>query len=101
MKRLGRHIGIAFGGVALGVGAFLFVVAPLNGAPLVHAATSGPISCQTAAEKAACQAQYDQLQTEIASWQKIIDDTKNKEKNLQGDVTVLNAQIAKAQAEIN
>lgn len=57
--------------------------------------------CDTDAQRAACQAQYDQLQQEIAQYQKIIDDTKKKEASLQGDVTTLNAQIAKAQAEIN
>lgn len=55
----------------------------------------------TPQERATLQAQYDQLQQEIAQYQKVIDDTKNKEKSLQGDVTQLDAQIKKAQAEIN
>ncbi len=55
----------------------------------------------TPEQRAKLQAQYDQLQTEIAQWQKVIDDTKTKEKSLQGDVTTLDAQIKKAQAEIN
>ena len=54
----------------------------------------------TAEQRAALQAEYDQLQTEIASWQKILDDTKAKKNTLTGDVTALNAQIAKAQKEI-
>ena len=58
------------------------------------------ISCVTAQEKAKCQTEYDQLQTEIAQWQKVLDDTKAKKSSLQGDVTTLNAQIAKAQVEI-
>lgn len=57
--------------------------------------------CDTPEQKASCQAQYDQLQQEIAQYQQIINDTKKKESSLQGDVTTLNAQIAKAQAEIN
>jgi peptidoglycan hydrolase CwlO-like protein len=55
----------------------------------------------TSEQRAALQAEYDQLQKEIAQWQKVIDDTKAQEKNLQGDVTTLNAQIKKAQAEIS
>ncbi len=63
-------------------------------------AQTPPPVCDTPAQKAQCQAQYDQLQQEIAQFQKVIDDTKNKEKSLQGDVTQLNAQISKAEAEI-
>lgn len=55
----------------------------------------------TPEERTRLQAEYDQLQTEIAQWQKVLDDTKAKKNSLQGDVTGLNAQIAKAQAEIN
>lgn len=58
------------------------------------------ISCQTAQEKVSCQKEYDQLQKEIAEWQKVLDETKAKKNTLQGDVTLLNAQIAKAQNEI-
>ncbi|MEI6191025.1 MAG: hypothetical protein WCP24_01485 [bacterium] len=54
----------------------------------------------TAEERARLQAQYDQLQTEIAEWQKVLDETKAKKNTLQGDVTILNAQIAKATSEI-
>ena len=54
----------------------------------------------TPEQKAALQAQYDQLQVEIAQWQKILDDTEAKKGTLQGDVTALNAQIKQAQAEI-
>lgn len=46
------------------------------------------------------QAQYDQLQTEIAQWQKVLDDTRTQKNTLKGDVTLLNAQIAKATSEI-
>lgn len=51
-------------------------------------------------DRARLQAQYDALQTEIAEWQKVLDDTKIKKNTLQGDVTLLNAQIAKATSEI-
>ncbi len=51
-------------------------------------------------ERARLEAEYDALQTEIAEWQKVLDDTKAKKNTLQGDVTILNAQIAKAESEI-
>ncbi|MEK7109305.1 MAG: lytic murein transglycosylase [Patescibacteria group bacterium] len=55
----------------------------------------------TPQERAALQAEFDQLQVEIAEWQKVLDETKAKKNTLKGDVTVLTAQINKAQAEIN
>ncbi len=55
----------------------------------------------TPQERAKLQAEYDQLQVEIAGWQKILDDTKAKKNTLTGDVTVLDAQIKKAQREIS
>ena len=58
------------------------------------------VSCQTPQEKARCQSEYNNLQTEIAEWQKVLDETKAKKNTLQGDVTILNAQIAKAEKEI-
>lgn len=51
-------------------------------------------------ERARLQTEYDQLQKEIEDWQKILDETKAKKNTLQGDVTALNAQIAKAEKEI-
>lgn len=54
----------------------------------------------SAQEEAKLRAEYDQLQREIAEWQKVLDETKNKKNTLQGDVTLLNAQIKKAEAEI-
>src|SRR5436190_133365 len=51
-------------------------------------------------EKAKLRVEYDQLQQEIAQWQTVLDDTRAKKNSLQGDVTALNAQIAKATAEI-
>ncbi len=55
----------------------------------------------TSKERAALQAQYDELQKEIAVQQQIIKDTQAKKNTLQGDVTLLNAQIKAAQAQIN
>jgi peptidoglycan hydrolase CwlO-like protein len=55
----------------------------------------------TPEERAALQAQYDELQKEIAVQQQIIKDTQAKKGTLQGDVTTLNAQIKAAQAQIN
>lgn len=64
-----------------------------------------PLSAQaqtlTPEERARLQAEYDAIQKEIAEWQKVLDETRNKKSTLQGDVTALNAQINKAQAEIN
>ncbi len=51
-------------------------------------------------EKAKLEAELDQLQKEIAEWQKVLDETKVKKNTLQGDVSILNAQIKKAETEI-
>ena len=51
-------------------------------------------------ERARLEAQYQEIQKEIAQWQSILDDTQLKKNSLQGDVTMLNAQIKKAEAEI-
>lgn len=55
----------------------------------------------TPEERVALQAQYDELQKEIATQQQIIKDTQAKKNTLQGDVTTLNAQIKSAQAQID
>lgn len=55
----------------------------------------------TPEERAALQAQYDELQKEIAAQQQIIKETQAKKNTLQGDVTMLNAQIRAAQAKID
>ena len=62
-----------------------------------HTTFSQTLSAQ---DRARLQTQYDALQKEIAEWQKVLDDTKAKKNTLQGDVTLLNAQIAKATSEI-
>jgi peptidoglycan hydrolase CwlO-like protein len=59
-----------------------------------------PAYALTVDEKAKLQKEYDQLQAEIAQWQQVLDNTRAKKNTIQGDVTALNAQIAKAQAEI-
>lgn len=51
-------------------------------------------------QKASLRAEYDKLQVEIAEWQKVLDETRAKKNTLQGDVTLLNAQIKKAETEI-
>src|SRR3990167_6014970 len=55
----------------------------------------------TKEERAVLQAQYDELQKEIAVQQQIIKNTQAKKNTLQGDVTLLNAQIKTAQAKID
>jgi len=55
----------------------------------------------TPEERAVLQAQYDELQKEIAVQQQIIKDTQAKKNTLQGDVTLLNAKIRAAQAQID
>lgn len=55
----------------------------------------------TPEERAVLQAQYDNLQKEIEIQQQIIKDTQAKKNTLQGDVTLLNAQIKAAQAQID
>lgn len=69
-------------------------IAPLVAVPL-HAQDLTP------AERAALQAQYDELQKEIAAQQQIIKETQAKKNTLQGDVTLLNAKIKAAQSQIN
>lgn len=61
-----------------------------------------PASAQalTEADKARLRAEYDQLEQEIAEWQKILDETRTKKKSLTGDVTALNAQIKQAETAI-
>ncbi len=54
----------------------------------------------TPEERSRLETEYQKLQAEIREWQKVLDDTKAKKNTLQGDVTTLNAQIKKAEAEI-
>ncbi|MDP3958016.1 MAG: hypothetical protein Q8Q36_00960 [bacterium] len=55
---------------------------------------------QVAQHEANLQAEYDALQKEIDHWQGVLDDTRAKAKNLQGDITGLTAQIKEAEAQI-
>jgi peptidoglycan hydrolase CwlO-like protein len=66
----------------------------LASVPVIYSQTLSP------QDKARLQAEYDALQVEIAQWQKVLEETKAKKNTLQGDVTILNAQIAKAEKEI-
>lgn len=54
----------------------------------------------SASERADLEERYDKLQEEIGQWQKVLDATRAKKNTLQGDVTILNAQIAQAEAQI-
>jgi len=55
----------------------------------------------TPEQRAVLQAQYDELQKEIAAQQQIIKETQAQKNSLQGDVTLLNAKIKAAQAQID
>ena len=83
MKRLGRYIVLCVFVFLLGAGGF------------VHA------QALTEQDKERLRAEYDQLQIEIAQWQRVLDDARAKKNTIQGDVTALDAQIKKAQAEIS
>ncbi len=74
---------------------FITVFGSIFAASAVHAQEMTP------EERAALQQQYDELQKEIAVQQQIIKDTQAKKNTLQGDVTLLNAQIKAAQAQID
>ncbi len=51
-------------------------------------------------ERAKLEEEYDQLQVEIQEWEKVLAETRVKKNTLQGDVTLLNAQIQQAEAQI-
>ena len=51
-------------------------------------------------DRARLQNEYNQIQAEIAEWQKVLEETRSKKSTLQGDVTALNALIKKSEAEI-
>jgi peptidoglycan hydrolase CwlO-like protein len=77
----------------------LLLLLPLVGAGALTARAQA-IACDTPAQKASCQSQYDELQQEIAQQQLIITQTQAKKNTLKGNVTLLNAQIAAAEAQI-
>ncbi len=90
MKSWGS-IGALVIGLALGVGIYCCFGGPT---PVASAQTL------SAEQKAKLQAEYDQLQKEIAEWQQILTDTRAKKNTIQGDVSALDAQIKKAETEI-
>ncbi|HYD92875.1 MAG TPA: hypothetical protein VEB18_00220 [Candidatus Paceibacterota bacterium] len=51
-------------------------------------------------ERAQLEQEYDKLQEEIAQWQQVLDATRAKKNTLSGDVTLLDAQIKQAEAQI-
>ena len=75
------------------IGVFLVVIAAYGGTAFAQDLTPE--------ERTVLQAQYDELQKEIAVQQQIIKDTQAKKNTLQGDVTLLNAKIKAAQAQID
>jgi len=76
---------------------FIFLIAVFGGFFVFQAKAQN----LTPEERAVLQTQYDELQREIAVQQQIIKDTQAKKNTLQGDVTLLNAQIKAAQAQID
>ena len=90
MKGSWGYIAALMVGVTLGS----FAYQPFVAVPAAQAQILSP------EQKAKLQAEYDQLQLEIAQWQKVLDTTRAKKKTLTGDVTALDAQIKKAQKEI-
>ncbi len=81
------------------LGAFLFASACIGGFAI--ATPSAQAQDLTPEERAAYQAQLAELEKEIAVQQQIIKDTQAKKNTLQGDVSLLNAQIKAAQAKID
>ncbi len=82
------------------IGLFLLIVV-CGGGLAVGFSHTARAQDLTPEERAVLQAQYNELQKEIAVQQQIISDTQAKKNTLQGDVTLLNAQIKAAQAKID
>jgi peptidoglycan hydrolase CwlO-like protein len=82
--------------------AFLFVFLVCAAALSVFAYRPVVTQAQalTEEDKARLRAEYDQLQQEIAQWQKVLDETRAKKKTLTGDVSALDAQIKQAETQI-
>jgi peptidoglycan hydrolase CwlO-like protein len=63
-----------------------------------------PVYAQSEAEiieqEAKLRAEYDVLQKEIDHWQGVVDETRKKASNIQGDITGLTAKIKEAEAQI-
>jgi peptidoglycan hydrolase CwlO-like protein len=78
----------------------IFVVLNFIVLDLVYAQAKNCPSNMSSAECARLNNELNSLEKEIAEWQKVLDETKAKKNSLQGDVTILNAEIAKAEKEI-
>ena len=79
----------------------LFLFVAVCGGGFVFYQHSAQAQDLTPEERAELEAQYDELQREIAAQQQIIKDTQARKNTLQGDVTLLNAKIKAAQAQID
>lgn len=82
------------------INAILISIALVCGGVIFSVTHTAVAQDLTPEERAVLQAQYDELQKEIAVQQQIIKDTQAKKNSLQGDVTLLNAQIKAAEAQI-
>ncbi len=91
---------MARAGKLLGVGVFALIYIGVfwyTGSVPVPVAEAQVLSEE---EKTKLQAELDRLQQEIDQWQGVLNETRAKKGTLQGDVTLLNAQIKKAETEI-
>ena len=70
----------------------LFASSALN----VEAQSAG----QVAEQEAKLQAEYNALQKEIDTWQRVLDETRQKANTIQGDITILTAKIKEAELMI-
>jgi membrane-bound lytic murein transglycosylase B len=55
---------------------------------------------QVAQQEAKLQAEYNALQKEIDTWQRVLDETRQKANTIQGDITILTAKIKEAELMI-
>lgn len=88
---------------ALYVCALTFIVLLFGPLLLGHAhAETLPEECPGMSESECdkLKREYNKLQDEIAGWEKVLAETRQKKGTLQGDVSLLNAQIKQAEAQI-
>ncbi len=80
----------------------VYAVCALAFATLLLVPATFDVSAQelSARERAALEEEYAKLEEEIAQWEQVLAETRNKKNTLQGDVTLLNAQIKQAEAQI-
>lgn len=82
---------------------WIFGVLVLFVAAIASAQTLSTSDCPPTMPRAECEqsvAEYNKLQEEIAAWERVLADTRQKKNTLQGDVTYLNAQIKEAETQI-